>query len=111
MAGLALTTHVEMAALLLAFIAVYPVASVLVGLGLSARFPRMNVYKIACYGLVAIGVGGFINFQVAQHVVGISLDTLLITNNLLLSVGAVGLFVIGLGMFRGREEFSTSPNG
>ena len=106
MAGLALTTHVEMAALLLAFIAVYPVASVLVGLGLSARFSRTNVYKIACYGLVAIGAGGFINFQVALHVVGISLDTLLITNNLLLSIGAVCLFVIGLGMFRGREEFA-----
>ena len=106
MEGLALTTHVEMAALLLAFIAVYPIASVLVGIGLSARFSRMNAYRLAGYGLVLIGVGGFINFQVAQHVVGISLDTLLITNNLLLSVGAICLFVIGYGMFRGREEFS-----
>ena len=104
--GLALTTHVEMAALLLAFIAVYPIASVLVGIGLSARFSRMNAYRIAGYGLVIIGIGGFINFQVAQHVVGISLDSLLINNNLLLSVGAICLFVIGYGMFRGREEFT-----
>ena len=83
---------------------VYPIASILVGLGLVARFGTLDIFKAASYGLVIIGAVGLINFVVAQHGPGLDLNVLLLLNNVFLMVGAICLFVIGLGLYQGRRE-------
>ena len=100
----ALAGHVDMAGLLLGFLWVYPIASILVGLGLAARFGALDIFKAASYGLVIIGAAGLINFVVAQHAPTLDLNILLVLNNVFLMVGALCLFVIGLGLYQGRRE-------
>ena len=100
----ALTGYADMAGLILAFLSIYPSASMMVGLGLAPRFKSLNIYKIASIGLFVIGVAGFINFVVAQHFPAIALDLVLGVNNSLLSVGALCLFIVGVGMYRQRQE-------
>lgn len=100
----ALNGYADMAGLILAFLTIYPFASMMVGVGLAPRFRSMNIYKIASIGLFVIGAAGFINFVVAQHFPTIALDLLLGVNNSLLSVGALCLFIVGLGMYRQRPE-------
>ena len=63
----ALTTQTSMAAVFLAFLAVSPFASFLVGLGLIARFRGMDIQKLASIGLILMGVAAFVNFLVVQH--------------------------------------------
>ena len=100
----ALAGHVDMAGLLLGFLWGYPIASILVGLGLVARFGALDIFKAASYGLVIIGAAGLINFVVAQHAPTLDLNVLLVLNNVFLFVGALCLFVIGLGLYQGRSE-------
>ncbi len=102
----ALTGHTEVAGLILGFIVIYPFASALTGLGLAPRFDGMDVFKAACYGLVLVGVLGFLNFIYALFVPETDLVLHLLINNLVLMIGSVCLFVIGLGMYRGRSEFT-----
>ncbi len=102
----ALTGHLEMSGLILGFIVIYPFASALTGLGLASRFDGMDVFKAACYGLVLIGAVGFLNFIFALFVAGTDLELYLLFNNLVLMVGSVCLFVVGLGMYRGRSELT-----
>ncbi len=102
----ALTGHVEMSGLVLGFIAIYPFGSALTGLGLAPRFDRMDVFKVACYGLVLVGVVGFLNFIYALFVPDTDLVLHLLINNLVLMVGSVCLLVVGLGMYRGRGELT-----
>ena len=101
----ALTGHTEMSGLILGFIVIYPFGSALTGLGLVPRFDAMDVFKAACYGLVLVGVVGFLNFVYALFVPDTDLLLHLMINNLVLMFGSVCLFVIGLGMYRGRSEF------
>ena len=101
---LALVCHTITIGLVLAFLATYPVASALVGIGLAPRFSTANIFKLASLGLVAVGAAGFINFLVVQHAPGISIETLLLSNNLILFIGSIFLFIIGLGLHRGRSE-------
>ena len=77
----ALAGHVDMAGLLLGFLWVYPIASILVGLGLVARFGALDIYKVSSYGLVIIGAAGLVNFVVAQHAPTLDLNILLVLNN------------------------------
>ena len=102
---LAIATYADMAGIMLAFLTIFPFGSSLVGLALAARFSGMNVYKIASYGLVVIGVGGLVNFLVVQHVPAVGITLLLQINNTLLLIGGVCLLLIGVGMYRGRTEF------
>lgn len=53
----ALAGHVDMAGLLMGFVWVWPVASILVGLGILGRCGDLNVLTVASYGLVIIGLG------------------------------------------------------
>ena len=101
----ALTGHTEMSGLILGFIVIYPFASALTGLGLAPRFGGMDVFRAACYGLVLIGVLGFLNFIYALFVPDTDLVLHLIINNLVLMVGSVCLLAIGIGMYQGRGEF------
>lgn len=100
----ALSGYADMAGLILAFLSIYPVASVLVGVGLTKRFGSMNIYKIASIGLVAVGVAGFVNFLTAQHFPDYDLTLLVYINNLVLTIGGICLLIIGWGMYRGTEE-------
>lgn len=105
----ALNGYADMAGLILAFLSIYPFASMMVGVGLAPRFQSMNIYKIASIGLFVIGAAGFINFVAAQHFPSVALDLLLGVNNSLLSIGALCLFIVGFGMYRQRRELQ--PDG
>ncbi len=92
--------------MVLAFISVYPFASILVGVGLASRSQSMSVYRLACYGLVVVGALALINFLAMQHVSSAEPLTMLTINNTLLLIGALCLFGIGVGMYRGRSELT-----
>ena len=103
---LALNVYTGMAGVVLALVAIYPISSILVGLGLASRFRGMNIFKLASYGLVAIGAASLVNFLIVQHIPDAGPATLLLINNLLLFVGSFCLFAIGLGMYQGRSELA-----
>ena len=102
----ALGVHTEMIAVTLTFVALFPLASMLVGLGLSHRFGSMGVYKIASYLLVLGGLVGLFNFLVSINAPDVGLDLLLYVNTVALYVGGVCLFIMGFGMYRGRDELA-----
>lgn len=99
----ALAVHIDMLAVILAFIALFPIASMLVGLGLVGRFPTMNVFKVAAYGLILSGAAGLINFLVAMYASGSDPLTFLMVNNILLYIAAACLFAVGVGMYQSRS--------
>ena len=104
---LALTVYAPMAGSVIALVAVYPVASILVGIGLASRFGSMSIFKLASYGLVVMGVLAIINFLVLQHAPGIDPIVLLRNDNGLLAFGSLCFIIIGLGMYRGQGELTS----
>ena len=109
--ALALSAYADMVGAFLTFLVVFPFASFLVGLGLASRFEGMDIYKIASYGLVLVGIVGMALILVAMHITGLDLALLLNINNMNLLVGAVCLFIIGLGMYQGRRELAVEEDG
>ena len=107
MEDLALDTYVSMAGIVIALVSVYPIGSILVGLGLSARFGSMSIFKLASYGFVLLGVLAIINFLVLQHVSGIEPLVLLTNDNALQAFGSLIFVIIGIGMYRGRSELTS----
>ena len=105
--GLALSVYAPMGGIVIALVTVYPVASMLVGFGLASRFGSMNIYRLASYGLVVMGVLAGINFLVLQHVPAIDPLVLLTIDNGLLSFGSLCFIFIGLGMYRGQSELTS----
>ena len=105
--GLALSVYAPMGGVIVALVAVYPIASILVGLGLASRFESMSIYRLASYGLVLMGVLAIVNFLVLQHVPAIDPLVLLGIDNGLLSFGSLCFIVIGLGMYRGQSALSS----
>ena len=99
----ALAVYTDMIGVLVAFIALFPLASALVGLGLVGRFPTMNVFKIAAFGLIVAGAAGLVNFLVAMYTSGPDPWTFLIISNVLLNISAVCLFIMGVGMYQSRR--------
>ena len=106
-ADLALSVYAPMAGIVIALVAVYPVASMLVGLGLASRFGSMSIFKLASYGLVVMGVLAGINFLVLQHVPDIDPVVLLRNDNGMLAFGSLCFIVIGLGMYRGQSDLTS----
>ena len=104
---LALSVYAPMAGIIIALVAVYPVASILVGLGLASRFGSMCIFKLASYGLVLMGVLASINFLVLQHVPEIDPVVLLRVDNGMLAFGSLCFVVIGLGMYRGHSDLTS----
>ena len=104
--GLALSTYVAMAGVVLALVAVYPFASMMAGIGLARRFASMNIFKLAAHSLTAIGLGGLVNFLIVQYVPGIEPSAPLAAHNILLWIGAICQYIIGRGMYQGRSELS-----
>ena len=99
--------YADMVGGFLAFLFIFPFASFLLGLGLSSRFSSLDIYKIASYALMLVGIVGFVVIMTGMHFPDLDLQTLLVVNNLNLTVGAVALFIIGLGMYQGRSELSS----
>ena len=104
LAQFALDVQIDIAGLLMGFLWLYPVASALTGIGLAGRFSGLNAFKLASYVLVIIGVGAIINFLIALLAPGLDTVTLLLVNNVFQMIGALALFVIGLGLYQGRRE-------
>ncbi len=105
--SLAVGTYVSMAGIVIALVSVYPIGSVLVGLGLAARFDSMSIFKLASWGFVLVGVGGAVNFLVLQHVSGIEAAVLLLNDNGMQALGSLLFAIIGVGMYRGRSELTS----
>ena len=102
----ALTVHVDITAISLAFVAVAPIASTIFGLGLSQRFAEMNFLKIACYILVVSGLVGLVNFVFALNSPDAGIQSLLLINTIVLYIQGLCLIAIGYAMYKGREEFT-----
>ena len=81
-------------------------STLLVGFGLAARLGSMNIYKLASYGLVVIGLAGFINMVLALLLSDPDVVLYLTVSQLLLFVGSVCLFVIGAGLYGGQSELA-----
>jgi len=107
MEDLALGTYVSMAGIVIALVSVYPIGSILVGLGLSSRFGSMSIFKLASYGFVLLGVLAIINFLVLQHVSGIEPRMLLTNDNAMQAFGSLCFVIIGVGMYQGRSELTS----
>ena len=95
-----------MTAVTLAFVALAPIASSMFGIGLANRFANMDLYKSACYVMVAAGIVGLVNFVVAMNAPGLGIQSLLLVNTLALYIQGICLIIIGYGMYRGQEELA-----
>ena len=102
----ALAVHIDATAVTLAFVALAPLASSLFGLGLSRRFASMDLFKVACYVLVASGVVGLFNFLFAMNAPDLGIQSLLLINTLVLYIQGICLIIVGYGMYRGRNELA-----
>lgn len=99
----ALMIHTSLTAVFLAFITIYPFATMLVGIGVASLIRSMNAIKIAAYVLVVSGAGGLITYLVAMIAPGDEAIIYLLVFNMLLFIGSICLFLIGIGMYRGSE--------
>lgn len=99
----ALVIHTTLTAVFLAFITIYPFATMLVGLGVTKLIRTMNAYKVAAYVLLVSGVAGLLTYLTAMFVPGDEPVVYLLIFNILLFIGSICLFAIGLGMYQGTE--------
>ena len=100
----ALAVHISITAISMAFVALAPLASSMVGLGLSKRFASMDLFKVTSYVLVAGGAVGLANFLFAMNSPDLGIQSLLLVNTLVLYIQGVCLIIIGYGMYQGRKE-------
>lgn len=98
-----LAVHTTLTAVFLAFITIYPFATMLFGYGVSKLIQTMNAFKIAANVLLVSGAAGLVTYLAAMFVPGDDPLVYLMVFNILLFIGSIGLFVIGLGMYRGSE--------
>ena len=103
---LAIGGYADMVGAFLASLFILPFASFLLGLGLVLCIKEMNIFKIASYALMLVGVVAFVVVNAGMHFTDLDLEMLLVLNNLNLMLGSVALFIIGLGMYQGRSELS-----
>ncbi len=98
----ALAVHIDITAVNLAFVAMAPLASSLVGIGLAKRFPSMNIYKFVSYLLPAGGLVGLANFLFAISSPDLGIQSLLFINTAILNIQGLCLIIIGYGMYKQR---------
>jgi hypothetical protein len=98
----ALAMHTTSVAVLLAFVALFPLASMSVGIGTASRMQTMNVFKIASYGLFLFGAAGLVNFLIALFAGADAPNTYFAINSVFLSLSAICLLAVGVGMYQGR---------
>ena len=102
----ALAVHTDMTAVTLTFIALFPLATIMLGIGLSQRFGSMDVYKLTSLVLAVGGVIGLVVYLAAMNAPDLGIQTLLWINSVVLYIQSIGLFIIGYGMYKGRVEFA-----
>ncbi|MDE2938404.1 MAG: hypothetical protein OXR67_05745 [Chloroflexota bacterium] len=102
---LALTVYAAGIGLHVTFLFVSALAALCLGLGLAAHFATLNIYRIAGYGVALVGVAGLVNVVLVQHFHGVDFALLAIITNLVLLIGTIWLFIIGLGLYKGISEF------
>ena len=78
----------------------------LFGYGVGKLIQTMNAFKIAANALVVSGALGLITYLAAMLVPGDDPLVYLMIFNILLLIGSICLFAIGLGMYRGSEGLS-----
>lgn len=105
-ADAALLIHTNLIGVLLGFIVIFPFASMLVGIGVASLIKSMNAFKIAAYLLILSGALGLITYLIAMFAPGDEPIIYLTIFNVLLYIGSIGLFVVGIGMYQGREGLS-----
>ena len=88
------------------FIALFPLATIMVGIGLSQRFGSMDIYKLTSYVLAIGGIIGLVIYLTAMNAPDLGIQTLLWINSVILYIQSIGLFIIGYGMYKGRKELS-----
>ena len=104
----ALIVYTDMAGVLLTFVALFPLASMMVGYGLVTRIHGMSVFKIAGYGLVLAGIAGLVNFIIVMLAPGDDPGSQLWANSIFLFLGGICLFVVGIGMFQAKDGLAES---
>ncbi len=102
----ALAVHSGLTAVTLTFIALFPLATIMVGIGLSQRFGSMDIYKLTSYVLAIGGIIGLGIYLTATNAPDMGIQTLLWINSVVLYIQSIGMFIIGYGMYKGRREFS-----
>ena len=103
----ALAVHTTLTAVFLGFITIYPFATMLFGYGVGKLIQTMNAFKIAANASSGVGRGRVaITYLAAMFVPGDDPLVYLMIFNILLFIGSICLFVIGLGMYRGSEGLS-----
>ena len=107
----ALAVHIDLTGVTLAFVALVPLASMMFGFGLSKRFASMDLYKGACYLLVAGALVGLVNYLFAMNSPDSGIQSLLLVNTIVLYIQGVCLIVVGYGMYKGREELAEEAEG
>ena len=100
---IAFDVYVNMIAVFMSFIPLFPIASILVGIGLVSRIPTTNLSKLSAYGLVVIGIVGFIVYVAAMFAPADDPQIYLTTFNVILFAGAVLFAVLGYGMVKGDD--------
>ena len=102
----ALAVHTDLTAVTLTFIALFPLATIMVGIGLSQRFGSMDIYKLTSYVLAIGGVIGLVIYLTAMSAPDLGIQTLLWINSVVLYIQSIGLLIIGYGMYKERKEFA-----
>ena len=109
-ADISLAVHAVGAALYFAFLSLSSLSSILLGIGLAARTGSVartgaiNIYQLAAYGFVVVGLLLLITIAAVEHFHDLSYNLLVLISGSVLVLGALCYFVIGLGMYRGRPE-------
>ena len=99
----ALAVQTNMAGVVLSLIVLFPLATMMLGLGLASRFSSAGPYKIASYVMAAGGLVGLVVFLLAMNAPGLDIQTLIWISSVVLYVDSICMFIIGLGMYKGRE--------
>ncbi len=105
---IALTVYSVGGALHIAFLSISCLASILLGLGIASRFSEMNLFKLAAFGLVLVGVLLLLNLAVVQHFDNLDFSVLILISSGSLFLGLVCYFVLGIALATGQKELLPS---
>lgn len=101
--GAAITLQIDVTGVTMAFIALFPFSTTLVGIGLVHRMSTMNIYKIASYGLILVGAAGLINYVLLIFGTASEPWAYIKIISVLGFVGSISLFILAIGMYRQCE--------
>ena len=96
----ALAVHTDLTAVTLTFIALFPLATIMVGIGMSKRFDAMDVYKLTSYVLAIGGVIGLVIYLTAMNAPDLGIQTLLWVNSVIFCIQSIGCSSSGMACTR-----------